>query len=68
MPTDANGNWLSLPSEGGGGGGGGGFLGMLLSFLMPRAGGGDVDPGSAYMVGERGPEMFVPGSPGTSTA
>jgi hypothetical protein len=29
-----------------------------------RAEGGGVDPGSAYMVGEKGPEMFVPSSSG----
>lgn len=30
----------------------------------PRADGGPVDSGSAYMVGERGPELFVPRSAG----
>ena len=30
-----------------------------------RAGGGPVSAGSAYLVGERGPEMFVPGVGGT---
>jgi len=29
------------------------------------AGGGDVSPGTAYMVGEDGPEPFVPSQPGT---
>ena len=29
-----------------------------------RATGGPVSPGQAYMVGERGPEMFVPTSAG----
>jgi hypothetical protein len=30
-----------------------------------RAGGGDVYAGRAYMIGERGPELFVPGASGT---
>jgi TP901 family phage tail tape measure protein len=30
-----------------------------------RAGGGPVEAGQPYMVGEQGPEMFVPGSNGT---
>ena len=30
-----------------------------------RASGGGVNPGNAYMVGERGPELFVPKVPGT---
>lgn len=30
-----------------------------------RAGGGPVDAGSPYLVGERGPELFVPNSSGT---
>jgi hypothetical protein len=30
-----------------------------------RAGGGDVDPGKAYIVGEKRPELFVPKVPGT---
>ncbi|MCL9999101.1 MAG: tail tape measure protein [Erythrobacter sp.] len=56
---------------GGGGGGGGGGLGGLLSgtlsaaFGLPgRATGGPVAPGRAYMVGERGPEVFVPTAAG----
>jgi|GEM_PF-1328845 len=48
----------------------GGWAGQALSFLGSvfgggRAGGGDVMPGSAYLVGERGPEMFVPRTAGT---
>ena len=31
----------------------------------PHAAGGPVDPGYAYMVGERGPEMFMPTGAGT---
>lgn len=40
-------------------GGGAGLLG-----LPGRATGGPVSPGQAYMVGERGPEMFVPSGSG----
>lgn len=52
------------------GGGGGGLLGMGASLLgsvlgLPgRATGGPVGPGNAYLVGERGPEVFVPTSSG----
>jgi len=31
---------------------------------LPKAGGGNVNKGQAYMVGERGPEMFVPNTGG----
>ena len=47
--------------------GGGGLAGALLSAvggLPGRATGGPVVGGRAYMVGERGPELFVPGSAG----
>lgn len=47
----------------GGGGGGGNFLSTI--FGGGRANGGGVYPGGAYMVGERGPEMFVPKNAGT---
>ena len=53
-----------------GGGGGGGLLGSLASaasslFGSPgRATGGPVTGGRAYMVGERGPELFVPTAAG----
>ena len=48
------------------GSGGGGLLGGLLGLLGApgRATGGPVSPGRAYMVGERGPELFVPTSSG----
>lgn len=52
---------------GGGGGGLGGIAGSLVGALfgLPgRATGGPVSPGSAYVVGERGPELFVPTSAG----
>lgn len=48
----------------------GGLGGILSTFLgslagMPgRATGGPVSPGRAFMVGERGPELFVPTSAG----
>jgi len=32
--------------------------------LQPRAEGGPVGPGTAYLVGEQGPEVFVPKQPG----
>lgn len=35
------------------------------SALPGRAGGGPVSAGSPYMVGEKGPELFVPGRSGT---
>jgi hypothetical protein len=54
----------------GGGGGGAGLLGLGASLLtgllgLPgRATGGPVSPGRAYLVGERGPEVFLPTSSG----
>lgn len=47
-----------------GGGGVGGALGGLLG-LPGRATGGPVSPGRAYLVGERGPELFVPTTSGS---
>ena len=44
-------------------GGAGGLLGSVLG-LPGRATGGNVAPGSAYLVGERGPELFIPTSAG----
>lgn len=41
----------------------GGAAGALLG-LPGRAAGGPVAPGAAYLVGERGPEVFVPTSAG----
>ena len=46
-------------------GGFGGFMSSLFGALIPHAGGGPVSPGSAYMVGERGPEMFLSGVGGS---
>lgn len=54
----------------GGGGPGGGLLNLGASLLtsalgLPgRATGGPVAPGRAYLVGERGPEVFVPTTSG----
>lgn len=36
----------------------------LLGGLIGRAAGGPVAAGTAYLVGERGPELFVPPAPG----
>jgi hypothetical protein len=49
-----------------GGAGGGGLLALGASLLgLPgRATGGPVGPARAYVVGERGPEIFVPTSSG----
>jgi tape measure domain-containing protein len=44
---------------------GGGLLGGLFK---ARAKGGPVSSGQTYMVGERGPELFVPGRSGTIVA
>jgi phage-related minor tail protein len=55
---------------GGAGGGGSGLLALGTQLLMTLAGapgratGGPVSPGRPYLVGERGPEMFVPTSSG----
>ncbi len=56
---------------GGGAGAGSGGVGSILTsaigalFGLPgRATGGPVAPGAAYLVGERGPEVFVPTAAG----
>jgi len=38
--------------------------GGLLGFLFKRANGGSVTAGQPYLVGERGPELFMPGRSG----
>lgn len=49
----------------GGVGSGGGFLNALSSLFGGfRAGGGPVQAGRAYVVGEKRPELFVPGQSG----
>ncbi len=59
----------------GGGGSGGGVLGSLASAAASlfggapgRATGGPVTGGQAYVVGERGPELFVPTAAGRIAA
>jgi hypothetical protein len=42
-----------------------GAVGGVLGFGGGRANGGPVSSGTAYLVGERGPELFVPGKSGT---
>ncbi|HEX8383376.1 MAG TPA: tail tape measure protein [Sphingomonas sp.] len=61
---------------GGGSGGAGGGLAALFGSLVAGAGGGapgrstggPVSPGRAYVVGERGPELFVPSASGRVVA
>jgi phage-related minor tail protein len=57
-----------LGGQGSGGAGGlGSFFGQAVGALLGlpgRATGGPVSPGAAYLVGERGPEVFVPASAG----
>jgi phage-related minor tail protein len=60
---------LGVATGGGGGGGGGSLLGNLFgSFLSAFGGfretGGAVQRGRSYVVGERGPELFVPNAGG----
>lgn len=49
---------------GGTGNAGGGLLGSFFSGLFGKAGGGAVNAGQAYMVGESGKELFVPNTAG----
>lgn len=54
-------------SGGGGSGGLGGLIGQSLGALLGlpgRATGGPVSPGRAYLVGENGPEVFMPTASG----
>lgn len=41
-----------------------GLSSAKLGFGGARAGGGPVDPSNYYLVGERGPELFIPGASG----
>jgi len=52
----------SLGSDGGGIFSGG--FNVPAPFLSPKALGGPVSSGRSYLVGERGPELFVPGAQG----
>lgn len=58
----ASANRLLLSIFGMAGGSGGGFFGSLFGGF--RANGGPVNAGQAYVVGERGPELFMPKSAG----
>ena len=51
-----------------GSGGIAGALGGLIGGAPGRATGGPVSPGRAYLVGERGPELFVPTASGRVAA
>jgi phage-related minor tail protein len=55
--------FLNAAFGGGGGGGLGGLFGGLFGGF--RADGGPVTAGRSYIVGERGPELFMPSSSGT---
>jgi hypothetical protein len=52
---------------GGKGGSDSGWMGAAMSFLggLFKADGGNVNNNSPYIVGEAGPELFVPGASGT---
>lgn len=56
----------AILGRGSGGAGHGGLLSLAggLIGLPGRATGGPVSPGAAYIVGERGPEVFVPTASG----
>jgi len=41
------------------------FIGLLTGSLTGKASGGSVVAGQPYMVGEKGPEMFMPNQSGT---
>lgn len=65
--TSGIGSLFGPGQSSGGSGGLGGLLGGALTSLLGlpgRATGGPVSPGSPYVVGERGPELFVPTSAG----
>lgn len=49
---------------GAGSGAAGSASGKLLAGLAPKAAGGPVSAGTPYIVGERGPELFMPNSSG----
>lgn len=55
---------FGLAVGGGESGGGGIFSSILGLFGGKRASGGPVSSGKAYLVGERGPEIFSPGANG----
>lgn len=55
----------TLRNQSPGGGGNRGSVGGDSNFSNRRAIGGDVHPGNAYQINERGQEVFVPNSAGT---
>jgi hypothetical protein len=61
---------VDVSGAGNGSGNGGGFAGLLSGVVSAalgapgRATGGPVSPGRPYVVGEQGPELFVPTSAG----
>ena len=55
------------PGGGGGGGGGGDIFGKIAARGGLRANGGPVSANTSYIVGERGPELFIPGASGSIT-
>ena len=70
MGLFSGGGGIGGGTSGGGGGGIGGAFGGILSlfgFGGGKAGGGPVAPGVAYLIGEKGPEAFIPRVPGTIT-
>ena len=63
---DLVGNAFKGAGSGGGGGGISGIFSAITSvFGGFRAGGGPVQAGKAYVVGEKRPELFVPGTSGS---
>ena len=46
------------------GGGGGGFIASISKAIFGRQGGGSVSNNTPYIVGEKGPELFIPNSSG----
>jgi len=68
LTNAVNGGLSGHPLYGGGGLSGIlGTVGSLLGFGGARAGGGSVSSGSAYLVGENGPELFEPSASGMIT-
>jgi phage host-nuclease inhibitor protein Gam len=68
LVTKPLGDFISKSLQGVGGGGGGliGDIGGALAGLLGfKADGGPVSANAPYIVGERGPELFVPKSSGT---
>ena len=62
--TEPLGNAISGIFDSKSGSGGGGIINFLSGLLPGRASGGPVSSGSAYLVGENGPEVMVPGAGG----